>query len=128
MGSVATTAKYIEYWNGSLPLFVQENFKDNRQFQIADEYVVCVKEYTGKVGKYNLRGSKCVLLDGDRKIAEWKSIDNSSDFYNIAMRINTWCSGRICMGLVCLIFIGRNYAVLSGEVAERRGNIYMDGS
>lgn len=88
MGSVATTAKYIKYWKGSLPLFVQENFKDKREFQIADEYVVCVKEYTGKVDKYNLRGSECVLLDGDRKIAEWKSIDNSSDFYKVIRHSN----------------------------------------
>ena len=88
MGNVADHPEYKVQRNARLPLFVPENYRGNSSRQIAEEYTLSISEYAGKVNQYNLRGSECVLSDGDRKIAEWKSIDNSSDFYQIISHSN----------------------------------------
>lgn len=88
MSNAANTDQYKQSWNDSLPLFLPVNFKENIEYQLSEEYSVCVSEYAGKVGSYNLRGSECGFFKKDQKIAAWRSIDNRSDFYKLIRHSN----------------------------------------
>lgn len=89
MDNAANTKQYKKRWEESQPLFVPANLGDEEKRQLTGGYTVQIQNYSGIVGKWNLDGSECRLLDSSgRPIAQWRSIDNSSDFHKILHHTN----------------------------------------
>ena len=89
MSNVAYTEKYRRRWDGHQRLFMSDNLREEQEHRVSDVYTVKVSEYAGEVDKLNLCGSECRLFDDSKKvIAEWRSIDNSSDFYTVIKHSN----------------------------------------
>jgi len=83
MSNAAYTEEYRQYWSNCQPLFSPEHLKECEKRRLSDEYCVHISEYSGNVGKWNLRGSACSLVDsGEKVVANWHSIDDRV-FYKI---------------------------------------------
>lgn len=89
MSNVAYTDQYKRRWDEYQPLFIDDYIKQVDEYQLSDKYLIRVQEYSGKVGKWNLCGSECSLVNKNGKsIVNWRSVDNNSDFYQIITHSN----------------------------------------
>ncbi len=88
MKNVANTEEYKKHWDQSQPLFRPDYFVDKSISSVSEQVLLRTKNYSGKVGEYHLRSSINQLLKADSVIAEWKSIDNNGDFYQLIKHSN----------------------------------------
>ena len=88
MSNVVNSDSYKQEWEKMQPLFVADNFKQEREYILSEKYKVITSEYVGNIGEYSYRGSDCTLLISNSKAATWQSIDNDADFYKVIKHNN----------------------------------------
>ena len=88
MSNAAYTEKYKQYLNFFIPLFTFHYFKGKEEIPLSDGYILIINEYAGEIDGLNLCGCECLLKFNRKIIANWRSVDNSSDFYKIIKHSN----------------------------------------
>ena len=72
-----------------LPLFADNNKKDLEEIFLNEKYKILKIKYAGVVEGCNLHGSTCILTNKkEEEIHSWKSVDDSSDFYELVNHQN----------------------------------------